>query len=559
MVNNKGNNKVKNLIFFIFVLLIFSTSVPFFSIIFTNSNIYDNQDNLKNNDFSKEDYSPIIEEKKHGLGNITIYDMTFSGLEIGHYIYNASYPLLWYDYDSGALNITSKEIKFIETNESARIDNLNSDLSDRNEIKVKLNETLKVWYDNPNEGFLIYRPRLYPCYLTDFYVFNGTDILELSLDDDYYIDGSDFLVFDYKDYFKNEDPTFNFTMYLIWEYDLTIDPWNLNQYPDELNMIKAEQNFTAKFNYEFTLTGKMFQADTNQKIPSENVDVALTVFLPDRDLLDNHSLLINNETVATDDHLNFDKSINITLSDSFSANESKFFLNFTANYILRFIDPVSKTWAIDRLVALRNIRESIYFPSPISGPRHIYLSYVSIYEPATSSENILSINSLFERGMSYFDENITDNGGIRVKVELPYMLVGETCPFSVNYVAVDKLKIIVTDNIKMPIMGLKLRIYYYGLNYGTYISNNRTQPIAPLKTNENGAVSLNNVPKGNYTVEVYQYGNLIMRTNVSTYNEINYIYTNIMHIPIWILIFGSINGSFLIIGIIVYVKNKKSR
>ncbi len=558
MVNNKGNIKVKNLIFFILLLLIFSTLVPFFSIIFTNSNIYDNQDNLKINDFSKEDYSPIIEERKHGLGNITIYNMTFSGLEIGHYIYNASYPLLWYDYDSGALNITSKEMKFIETNESARIDNLNSDLIDRNEIRVELNETLKVWYDNPNEGYLIYRARLYPSYLTNFYVFDGIDILELTRDTDYYIDDRDFLVFDYNDYFQ-QGATFNFTMYLIWEYDLTIDPWNLNQYPDKLNMLKAEQNFTAKFNYQFTLTGQMYNATTNQKISSENVGVALNVYLPDRDLLDNHSLSLNNQSVAIEDHLNFDKSINITLSDSFFANENKFFLNFTANYTVRFIEPVSKTWAIDRLVALRNIRERIYFPSLISGPRHIYLSHVSIYEPATSSENILSNNSLFERGVSYFDENITNNGGVRLKIELPYMLVGETCPFSVNYIAVDNLRIIVTDNIKMPIMGLKLLFYYYDLNYGTYISNNRTQPIAPLKTNENGEVSLNNVPKGNYTVEVYQYGNLIIRTNVSTYTEINYIYTNIMHIPIWILIFGSINASFLIIGIIVYLKNKKSR
>lgn len=558
MVNNKGNIKIKNLIFFILVLLIFSTLVPFFSIIFTNSNIYDNQDNLKINDFSKEDYSPIIEERKYGLGNITIYNMTFSGLEIGHYIYNASYPLLWYDYDSGALSITSKEIKFIETNESARIDNLNSDLIDRNEIRVELNETLKVWYDNPNEGYLIYRPRLYPSYLTNFYVFDGIDILELTGDIDYYIDDRDFLVFDYNDYFQ-KGATFNFTMYLIWEYDLTVDPWKLNQYTDKLNMIKAEQNFTAKFNYEFTLTGQMWHADTNQKRTTENVGVALNVFLPDSDLLDNHSLLLNNQSVAIDDHLNFDKSINITLSDFFFANESWFFLNFTANYMVRFIEPVSKTWAIDRLVALRNIRERIYFPSLISGPRHIYLSFLSIYEPAILSEDILSTDSLFEREVLYFDENITDNGGVRLKVELPYMLVGETCPFSVNYVAVDKLRIIVTDSIKMPIMDLKLRIYYYDLNYGTYISNNRTQPIAPLKTNENGEVSLNSVPKGNYTVEVYQYGNLIVRTNVSTYNEINYIYTNIMHIPIWILIFGSINGSFLIIGIIVYLKNKKSR
>lgn len=553
--------KANNLIFFIFLLLILSTVSPLISTIYTNSNSYDNynnQDNPKINDFSKDDYSPIIEEKKHGLGNITVYNMSFNGLEIGRYIYNASYPLLWNDYNSGALNITSKEMKFIETNESARIDNLNSDIADRNEITVELNETLEVQYDNPNEGYLIYRPRLYPSYLTDLYIFYDTDISKLTMDTDYYIDDNDFLVFDYMDYFQ-KGPTFNFTMYLIWEYNLTLSPWKLNQYTNKLNITKAEQNCTAKFSYEFTLTGEMYQADTNQKVPSEHVIVALNVNLPDRQLLDNHSLLLNNETVTIEDHLNLDKSINITLSDSFNTNRSWFFLNFTAKYALKFIDPVFKTWAIDRLVGLRNIREMIYFPTLSSGPKHIYLSYLSIYEPATSAEDILSTNSLFEREVLYFSENISDNGGVRLNIEAPYMVVGETCPFSVIYFAVDRLRIVVTDNIKMPIMGLKVLIYYYNVSYGTYISNYRTQPTAPLKTNENGEVTLNNVPKGNYTVEVYQHGNLIIRTTASTDNEINYIYTNIMHIPIWILVFGSINGFFLIIGIIIYLKSKKSR
>ncbi|MFX0043448.1 MAG: hypothetical protein ACFE8L_11090, partial [Candidatus Hodarchaeota archaeon] len=555
----KWNRKVNIIIFFLLILLIFGTLVSFLSIISTNSNIDNNQVNPKINDFSKEDYDPILEEKKHGLGNITIYNMTFNGLEIGRYIRNASYPLLWYDYESGALNITSKEIKFIETNESARIDNLNSELSDRNEIGVELNETLKVWYDNPNEGYLIYRVRLYPCYLTNIYVFDGTDISELSLDTDYYIDDQQFMVFDYRDYF-NKGTTFNFTMYLIYEYNITIDPWTLNQYPDKLNMTKEEQTLTAEFNYEFTLTGQMWHADTNQKRPADTVIVALIINLPDKELLENHDLLINNETVDAEDHLNFDKSINITLADSFYTDENWLFLNFTANYTIKFVDPVSKTWAIDRLVALRNIRERIYFPSLISGPIHIYLSHISISEPTISSEDeVVRANSLFDRDVLYFEENITYNGDRWLKVELPYMVVGETCPFSVNYKALHRLRIIVTDNIKMPIMGLTLRIYYFNLNYGTYISNNRTQPIGPLKTNENGEVSINNILKGNYTVEVYQHGDLIIRTNVSTYNEVNYIYTNIMHIPIWILIFGSINAFILILGVIVYLKNKKSR
>ncbi|MFX1410197.1 MAG: carboxypeptidase-like regulatory domain-containing protein [Promethearchaeota archaeon] len=564
MINNCGTKKVKYLILFIYLLLLSNTLVPLLFNWFqieSNFNISDNSNNNspKINDFSKEDYNPIIEEQKHGLGNITIYDMDLNQVEIGFYIFNKTYPLLWEDYNSDALNITFKEIRFVETIEPAKIDNLNDEYSDRQQITVKLNETLDVWYNESKEGYLIYGPRLNPCNLIELYIFNGTDIIKLTVDTDYYIDGDNFLVFDYDNYFQIE-PEFNFTMYLIWEYNLTINPWTLNQISTvNLNMTKAEKNFTIEFNYEFTLRGRMNNKTIKDSIFSDAVIVALNVNLPDKDLLGNHTLLINNETVDIGDHLNLDKSINITLSDSFSGNKNELSLNFTSIFTVKFIEPVYKTWAIDRLIAYRDIRERIYFPTIISGPLHIYITFISIFEPSISPKQVLSADSLFEREVLFFEKNITAIGDKGLRVELPYMIKGEICPINIRYTATHTLRIIIFDNIKMPVVGLKVLVYYYNKSYGTYISNTQIQPIAPLKTNENGEVRLKNVPNGNYTVEVYQHGKLITRTNVSTYNEINYIYTNIIHIPIWILIFGTINGSFLIIGIIFYIKNKKSR
>ncbi|MFX1315329.1 MAG: hypothetical protein ACFE9T_05660 [Promethearchaeota archaeon] len=564
MINICGTKKVNYLILFICLLLISNTLVPLlFNWCEIDSNFNNsenaNDNSLKINDFSKKDYNPIIEEQKHGLGNISIYNMDLSKIEIGFYIYNKTYPLLWEDYNSEALNITFKEIKFVETIEPAKIDNLNDEYLDRQEITVKLNESLAVWYNDAKEGYLIYGPRLSPCNLIDLYIFDGNDIVKLTLDTDYYIDSDNFLVFDYDNYFQI-DPEFNFTMHLIWEYNLTINPWTLNQInPLNLNMTKAEQNFTIEFNYEFTLRGRMYNQSIKDRIFSDTVIVALYINLPDKELLDNHSLLLNNEEVDINDHLNLDKSINITLSDFFSGNQSELSLNFTSIFTVKFIEPVYKTWAIDRLIAYRDIRERIYLPKVISGPEHIYISFISIFEPSISPEQVLMTDSLFERDVLFSEKNITAIGDRGLIVVIPYMIKGETCPFNIRYIATHTLRVIITDNIKMPIVGLKVLIYYYGKSYGTYISNTQIQPIAPLKTNDNGEVQLKNVPNGNYTAEVYQHGNLIIRTNVSTYNEINYIYTNIIHFPIWILIFGTINGSFLIIGIIFYIKNKKSR
>ncbi|GAG78709.1 unnamed protein product, partial [marine sediment metagenome] len=86
-----------------------------------------------------------------------------------------------------------------------------------------------------------------------------------------------------------------------------------------------------------------------------------------------------------------------------------------------------------------------------------------------------------------------------------------------------------------------------------------SQPIIPSRSDENGQITLDNVPRGNYTIRVFWQGKFVEEASVSTFNEINYINTNIPHSPLWIIIFGVITGSILIIGVIFYQKFKKLR
>ena len=581
---NKYRNKLKVLVkILIFTLVILNFLVPvlaagFKSYRVSNDNDFYNGNNYPNiQGFSKDDYSPILSEEKQGLGFINITDFNFGGFdETGFFNNSIKYPDLFDDFNSTALNVSSDNLEFIRTSKTAQVDNLNDEVLDFNKITAILNETLNVQYNKSKKadikGELIYGPRLYPCVLSQLYIKNeSSSIVEVN-DANYSIDEDNFLIFDYDNYFNGVEYA-NFSMYLIWEYNLTINNWALAQInAGDLIVTNPEENITATFEYYFYLEGKVFNGTNLQDISSiDELIIELKVSPPDKDLLENHTLKLNDIIISDKNLKNYLRSDN-SFYFSLSANNNSFYINFTSDFTIKFIDPVDNTWAIDRLVDRRNIRERIYFPSIISGPEHIYLKNLIIHETTITFDQVESHSSLFERKFSYFDKNLTEfeediensvvftdnivkKRGLEIK--LPYMINGEISPFTLKYETIENLKIIITDNIHMPILGLEVEINYYGKRYGTYISNNRTQPNCPVVTNENGEILLTNVSNGNYIVKIYQNNELIMEAPVSSYREINYVITTIPHFPSWIIIFGSMNGIILVGGILFYLKNKK--
>ena len=76
-------------------------------------------------------------------------------------------------------------------------------------------------------------------------------------------------------------------------------------------------------------------------------------------------------------------------------------------------------------------------------------------------------------------------------------------------------------------------------------------------SDENGEVMIENVPNGNYTVRIFQGDTLVFEKLVNTFREVNYLVTDIVHFPIWILIFGGFCGVLLLIGLALYFNYKK--
>ena len=363
-------------------ILILSALVP---IIFLDNNIkyntLDYNDNYfdvdpNSNLFSDEDYAPILDDPLQGLGNITITEFTFN--EEGLFNHSDQYPNLVDDLSSGALNITYLSTKYLETIEIAQFNNLDESVLESDKIMVSINESISIQYNSSienSEGFLIYNPRLFPRSLKQVFVQNQSDpdIIELT-EEDYSLDGNSHLVFNYQNYFETN--FHNFSMYIIFEYDLTPQGWELSQNSEEtLTITQQAQNFSSSFYYNFTLTSSKLTG--NWSVPStlaDNLVVELIVDPLDKNLFYDHILQINEQSIV--DFLELDNKINVTIS----ADAKLFSLEFKANFTLRFEDPVDYSWAIDRLLGDRNIRQRIYFPSLIAGPEHIFLRDVTLIE-----------------------------------------------------------------------------------------------------------------------------------------------------------------------------------
>jgi len=577
----------KNKKLFALVLMIIFLAPLLLSIIKNDSissinNLNLDTDILRVQDISKEDYEPILNEEKHGLGNITVNDINFGSLGIGFHLNSKKYPELNDDYENGALNITFEDIKFIETNAPAISDNLNENVSYRYMINIRLNESIKVRYNTTNpdsEGFLIYGPRLYDTELQEMYIMKeGSSVIQKVDEVNYTIDDSNFLYFNYDYYFTGTE-ILNFRMFLIWSYNLTILPWILSQHEKAIVPINAqEQDFTMKYDYFFIFSGGKYNetisndfSDTLEIVPAKELLVNVTINPFDKNLFENLELRINKEIIPENEfnnnYLNADNSITV---EELNASVSWFNLTFTVNFTLKFIDPVGETWSVDRLFSQRDIRERIYLPSIISGPEHIYVKNLKIFENSININQYIDYTTLFNRNPTDPCNNasildwesdpvlITDNPEekLGLNVTLPYIIKGETCPFSIKYEASEELKMIILDNIGMPLTGLTVELYYYGKIYGTYISNDYIQPLASLTTDENAEIFLKNVPAGLYTIKIFQFSILQVITTVSTYKE-NHLITSIIHFPSWILIFGLFSISLFILGYRLHQKNKK--
>ncbi|MHA1805561.1 MAG: hypothetical protein ACTSU4_13670 [Promethearchaeota archaeon] len=522
--------------------------------------------------FSKEDFEPILEEERQGLGSVSITNLLFN--ESGFFNHSEQYPAYDLDLRTKALNISYEKTELIRTVKEATVDAFEEVSPSSNIITVELNESLRVKYDTSIdllEGYLVYGPRLYPCLLNRLYAHNASSSIKEVYEGNYTIDDRKNVIFYYSTFFNGAEQG-DFKLYLIWHYNITLEDWTINQVKEEdLFMSSSEQNITATFNYNFNVLGKKLKGEkltgaypfTSLQVAADNLNVTLRINMPDRELLENHAFTGQGYVGS-----------NNIIYASFSVNNSLFDMDFDATFTIEFLDPVNVTWAIDRLIEGTNYRERIYFPNITWGPEQLFLKYVKIEERTISIDQIKEVTSQFGRVVEYVEKNFTEFQQVEensliftekviqrrgLEITLPYFIKGETCPFRIKYEPSEDLRVIITDNIRMPLRNVEVKILYYGRVFGTYISNTFIQPTSITKTDENGEIFIQNVPNGDYTVILYEQGTPVYNSTVMAYKRVNYVITDISHFPLVILSFLIPSAIFLILGVLIYLHYKKER
>lgn len=525
---------------------------------------------LETQSFTKDDYEQKIDEEEHGLGSIAVTNIAFN--ESGFLNHTDRYPEFNEDLVSKALNVSYKKTEFSRTIKEARADLFEELSDDYNIITIELNETLEVHYNTSIdylEGYIVYYPRLFPCLLNHLYVHNDSSQIKEVNPGNYSVDDKNSVIFNYADYFNGAEKG-DFQLYFFWEYNLTIQDWDLNQVSeDDLFVRSATQNITGTFNYIFNVLGEKLEGDsltgeypfTDLQVGAVGLTVSLRINHPDKKLIE--EFVFNEEGYAG-------KNNNIFVT--FSANDSLFDMNFETTFTVDFLKPVNYTWTIDRLAQPVNNRERIYFPSVIYGPEQIFLKFAKIEERTISIDQVVDTNSLFNREINYigrnfteFQEEVEDSLVFTEKViqkrgleiTLPYLLLNETCPFIIKYQPSEDLRVIITDNIRMPLRNIEVEIQYYGKTYGSYISKEQVQPTSKTITDNNGEIFIKNVPSGDYTLLVFQQGKQIEKATVLAYKQINYVITDITHYPVVILSFLIPSSVLIILGVLVYLFYKK--
>ncbi len=602
------SRRIRNTIAILFVIL--NLLIPLIvifsgSYLVKNGTTYNSKDNENYSEssypkvqgFTKDVYlnTEILELDQNPVGIINVTNLFFD--EEGIYKYNFTFfGEFNNDTLSEKLNISYKKTEFIKTLRPAKFEKLNVEISDALDIQVQLNETISVQYDDSQDDldydYFLYLQRLKYVHISQLWIENDTLSLRQVGENNYTIEedqNREFLKFHYKTYFNNENKA-NFTLHIICEFNLTIQFWRLVQDStpeilitdeDEDIIYKDTYVVSPRYKYSFDVIGNKHHFDENAESEedafgertTDNLWVNLTVYPTDRGSLHSRSLQINGNQIS-EKFLHPDNSI--YTKTMIRTNGTEFVLEFSTNFVIEFVDPVDYTWAIDRLVEDQDIRERIYFPKIVSGPSRIILKNVKIFEETVSFEQVISASSLFRRPVLYVEINVseyeeelknslifhefaTKRQGIRIT--LPYMIQGEICPTIIKYETTNDLKIVVTDNIGMPLGNYEVRLYYYGEKFGTYISEEESQPLGPLITDQFGEVLVKDAPNGNYTAKIFPKDseNMVLETEVGVFVDINYVKTSVIHFPILILIFGGITGIILILGLKIYPKREKTQ
>lgn len=574
-------------------LFVFSMAAQILNFGFTPSDnqIYETtRDILPSSAYNTQDGIQPLELKddlKNDLGFIEIEGLSVRAEIPANSFYESDSDNIQYDHSVEAINP-----KFDSTLLAASAERSSGTTANRNStVRILLNESVKWTYTSDSESYIVgFAPYMQKATFSRMYM-NGTLVNSTQ-----YFTSSEFIGgkfinrfnYNFTDLFEaNNDGEF----ILLYQYtvDIPISRWQVNTVFDATQTEEGDIILEDEYQYITGMQTQMslpysYNVTFGDQDWDYNVSARFKITFPDPEYIYDTELVEYSDAVIDDLPYSL---INNTVSLNFWTEleqkrqlDAKFQADFTVE-ILESIDG-EQFWCEDRLVSGINTRQRDYKITVSDGPPNLLLMFfgmndTSIYYDELLDEN--EITSALNRYTAVENMNVSTGDpsgtvvsgnttlefvdGISMLITpethlFPYILCrGEVDIITVNYEASHDLNLVITDNTKTPISGVRVNVYFRDHLYGAKMNNFNVLPYPQKSSNSNGKIFIPGAPIGDYMIEILDsQGNSFQNLTASSLEDVNILVTNIPHFPATILVFAGISAVLIISGLIIYKKKE---
>jgi hypothetical protein len=334
----------------------------------------------------------------------------------------------------------------------------------------------------------------------------------------------------------------------------------------------------AKSGEKFRIEGNQSTRQSNKTLSfrvsgPKGVNITFHYFTTDLDCTSNH--------VFRADNVPFTPTFDTTLkgwriapggSVKLNATGTAFSIDYRVNATVGFVDKMAGRWTSDGMASRLDTRTRKFKLAVLSGPSALLVENIEFVSndiaystkmQATSSATPTTIVTIVDDTYQVPDplqegELITKSNGTKVSLRSIQKTFGPVT-VSFNYNASYGASLRILDDLRNPLSGAEVTLYFHGVRFGSLMSVNGSN-LQPIKiTNDLGIVTYNYLPEGNYSVEVHAQGRVKVQ-EFSLYGGARSVsidvVTDIPYQP-WILVaWVAIFGLLSVVGISLFKKKR---
>ena len=432
-------------------------------------------------------------------------------------------------------------------------------------IEIRLNESVEFEYEiDDTATILAYKPELS--------IPNKGDLISMNINstlidlDEVEISKNGGFVYNYSSW-HDLNPEDTLRVDYVYDYNITIKDWRIFQKNYNLDAL-IEPTYLDLYNQTYMPTYYTYTFQMGEYLESLQVD--LLVNLPDIDYL---SDIRWEKRFNLSDPIDFENTTQLSNSTFRFTDidiDTKIYIgHFETNHTIEVVNEFSDYWSKDYLFTGKVTRIREFDISVVDGPPTIGVSNYRLNLTEFLFDEVIEVTSAFGRNVTSHDlKNEGANGtrldfplgeGLEISTEY-FLVLDEIDTIVVKYTVPSSLAIKVVDKINNPLRKADVKLNFgnsTNATYGTMISEELVIPYAYKITSSLGMVYYPDVPRGNYTVDVFYNGKQVaFGIPIDTYTNDIVVFSLVPHFPTWMIIFASTSA---LIGIVGYIIMKKAQ